>query len=127
MLGKRISAGFIAMAAMAGVIAAAPSAAAVDRTCYDGNFCIYKDSNYSTNNSMYRTKYESARWDIDMPAVYEADSSWWNRRGQSSKTYGGRWMSWGVEICLVPGGSVNYYWDANDDGASNTLNDGNGC
>jgi hypothetical protein len=123
MLSKKITAGLVGMSAVVGLVAMAPTAqAAPDRSCYDGNFCIYKDRDFSTDNSMYRTKIESGRWDIDMPAVDENDSSWRNRRAKGSRTFGGRWMTLGTEICVIGGGQVNYYWDANDDGASHRLN-----
>lgn len=122
MLRNKITSALVGLCSVFGVIAIAPSAHAVDRTCYDGYFCVYEDRDFSTDNSMYRTNYESGRWDIDMPAVYENDSSWRNRRAQASKTYSASYMV-GLELCLVGGGQVNYYYWANDDGASHQLNE----
>ncbi|WP_349879514.1 hypothetical protein ABIH81_06745 [Micromonospora sp. HUAS YX12] len=66
-----------ATAAFATVGLASP-AMAVDRNCYDGYFCVYKDLNFSTSNSMYRFNVSDNNWDVGQSAIFKADSSWRN-------------------------------------------------
>ncbi|WP_155369065.1 hypothetical protein [Catellatospora vulcania] len=75
-VGRTLAIGILA-AAFATVGMASP-AQAVDRNCYDGYFCVYKDSNFSTNNSMYRFNYSNNWWNNSQPEIFRADSSWRN-------------------------------------------------
>jgi len=67
-----------ALAAAFVTVGVASPAMAVDRTCYDGYFCVYKDLNFSTGNSMYRFNYSDNDWSSGESAIYHADSSWRN-------------------------------------------------
>lgn len=117
--GRIVSlAGTIAlMATLAtGVPAAAnPGTTAPDRTCYDGYFCVYKDKDFSTNNSMYRFNLSNNNWNTYASEIYQADSSWNNRYSRDAYVCDGGWITTNT-IHLTPGNSISYSSAANDRG-----------
>jgi hypothetical protein len=51
---KRVTLGISGVMALSTVAFGASAASAADRNCYSGEFCVYRDANFSTSNSMYR-------------------------------------------------------------------------
>lgn len=94
---------------------AEPIAAAVDRNCYSGYFCVYKDSNFSTNNSMYRFNYSNNDWYSFAREIHQADSSWRNLYTRDAYVCDAGWRTTNT-IHLTPGDSINYSSAANDRG-----------
>ena len=90
-----------------------------DRTCYELEFCVYRDPDYDTTNSMYRFTYSMGTWQYAASEIFESDSSWWNRRGSAAKVYENALGF--SELCLNPQQSLNYSWDYGDDGYGHDL------
>ncbi|GAB1691068.1 peptidase inhibitor family I36 protein [Krasilnikovia sp. M28-CT-15] len=111
----RIAAFAGALATAATLLTATP-ALAVDRTCYDGYFCVYKDANYSTANTMYRFNKTNNDWYTYASSIYRADSSWKNRYTRDAYVCDAGWITTNT-IHLKPGASISYSSAANDRGA----------
>ncbi|WP_329116959.1 peptidase inhibitor family I36 protein [Streptomyces sp. NBC_01353] len=102
MVKRRVMAAVLGTAAAAGMtmVASAP-AQAVDRNCYDGNFCVYQAQEFNTNYPMYRFSGADANWS-DQSAIYDNDSSWRNRWSVTVKVYALANYST-VNTCFNPG------------------------
>jgi hypothetical protein len=109
----------IALGTVGSVVVSSP-AQAVDRNCYSNEWCVYKDRDFSTANSMYRFTVSYLDWYYNACEIYEADSSWRNLRSSGAATYTSAGY-WGEEICVNGGYQVAYYYWANDDGASHEV------
>jgi hypothetical protein len=110
------------LAAVAVVLPAAP-ALAVDRNCYSNNYCIYRDSDFSTNNAMYRYTENDSNWCDYQEQICNADSSWRNYRSTRVWTYHEYSWSW-IGFCLSSGYQINYNWWNNDEGESHRFDTG---
>ncbi|MFE5488025.1 peptidase inhibitor family I36 protein [Streptomyces sp. NPDC056527] len=88
MVKRRVMAAVLGTAAAAGMtmVASAP-AQAVDRNCYDGNFCVYQASSFSQSYPMYRFNIADSNWGSGQPEIYDKDSSWRNRWSVTVKVY----------------------------------------
>ncbi|HWH01359.1 MAG TPA: hypothetical protein VNV66_19075 [Pilimelia sp.] len=120
-----VLAGAVTATAIFGV--AAPAQAAVDRNCYTGYFCVYKDANYSTGNSMYRINVENFHWSYELPAVYRADSSWRNYNANTWLVCDYGTFNDTKTIVLSNGQGISSSSAANDRGEGNELYPNNGC
>ncbi|MEV4664306.1 hypothetical protein AB0J85_20425 [Micromonospora echinofusca] len=104
-----------------GIFGVASPALAVDRNCYDDYFCVYKDINYSTGNSMYRINVESKNWSYQLPSIYKADSSWRNFHDQTWRVCDYGTFNDTTTISLTNGQGITYSSGANDRGEGNQL------
>ncbi|MEU6881280.1 peptidase inhibitor family I36 protein [Streptomyces sp. NPDC046712] len=102
MVKRRVMSAVLGTAAAAGLtmVASAP-AQAVDRNCYDGNFCVYQAHEFNTNYPMYRFSGADSNWS-DQSAIYDNDSSWRNRWSVTVKVYAYAGYST-VNTCFNPG------------------------
>ena len=105
-----------------------PSAVtAVDRTCYKGEFCVYKDANFSTSNTMLRTTAKFDNWFWDFRALNDEDSSWANKWSVPATVYKDANHTGGVTVCRLPNTQLGYSATANDKGSSHKWAGGSAC
>lgn len=113
--------------AVASTIGLAVSAQAVDRNCYSGEFCVYRDRDFNTNNSMYRFTGADAFWFNHAPQIQNDDSSWRNYWSVTARVYDTQSYGGDVTVCIPSNYQLAYSAASNDRGSSHKYNGVNSC
>jgi len=106
------------------------ASAAVDRTCYPSNFCVYKHYGYQIANPddiMYRFAGADWTWAYHRPAINDQDSSWYNNWSVPSVVYLNASYEGGMTVCVNSGTGVWYNASANDKGSSHKWDGRGSC